>query len=74
VDGYGSGWRIMIFVPIAATWRGIPTDFWALGLVSVFIGVSPGVIHAFPSKSDTGHRSNTVRTAGMMAEFGVADV
>jgi len=47
---------------------------WALGLVSVFIGVSPGVIHAFPSKFDTSHRRNTVRTASMMAELGVADV
>jgi len=74
VDGYASGWRIMIFVLIAATWRGIPTGVWALGLVRVFIGVLPGVIHAFLSKSDTGHRSNTLRTAGMMAELGVADV
>jgi len=74
VDGYGSGWRIMIFVPIAATWQGIPTGVWAFGLVRVFIGVSPGVIHAFPSKFDNGHRPNTIRTAGMMAEFGVADV
>jgi len=55
-----------------------PPSTWlatcALGLISVFNSVSPGVIHAFPSKCDASHRRNTVRTASMMAELGVADV
>jgi len=47
---------------------------WALGLISVFNSVVPGVIHDFSSKSDASHRRNTVRTASIMAESEVADV